>query len=225
MIIEIAIILSCALFVGGVTAFVLMKMEIEAGRRGKTAYARWLNARYVRKFDEQLTDALGTMSNALRAGFSISQSFESVAEAELHPISDEFALLLQQLRVGMSFDDALASLEKRIGSDDLTLVVTAIDIARKTGGNLTEIFDRISETIRGRMRIERKVRTLTAQGRLQGLIVSLMPFLLCLIMTAMKPRIMVPFLTSLNGVCCLALASVMVLIGWLVIRKIVTIKV
>ena len=225
MILEAAIILACALFAGGATAFILMKMDIDAGRRGKTAYARWLNARYVRKFDEQLTDALGTMSNALRAGFSISQAFESVAESDLHPISDEFELLLQQLRVGMSFDDALASLEKRIGSDDLTLVVTAIDIARKTGGNLTEIFDRISETIRDRMRIERKVRTLTAQGRLQGLIVSLMPLLLCIVMTMMKPGLMIPFLTSLNGIVCLAVASVMVFAGWLIIRKIVTIKV
>ena len=225
MITELAIIVTSALFVGGVTAFVLMKLEIDAGRRGRSAYARWLNARYVQKFNEQLTDALGTMSNALRAGFSISQAFESVAEANLHPISDEFSLLLQQLRVGMSFDDALASLQKRIESDDLTLVVTAIDIARRTGGNLTEIFDSISETIRGRMRIERKVRTLTAQGRLQGLIVSLMPLLLCIIMTTMKPRLMIPFLTSLNGIACLLVASVMVFVGWLIIRKIVTIKV
>ena len=225
MIIEVAIMLAVALFVGGATAFILMKLEIDAGRRGKTAYARWLNARYVRKFDEQLTDALGTMSNALRAGFSLSQSFESVAEADLHPISDEFALLLQQMRVGMSFDDALASMEKRVPSDDLSLVVTAIDIARKTGGNLTEIFDSISNTIRGRMRIERKVRTLTAQGRLQGLVVSLMPMILCVIMTIMKPNLMIPFLTSLNGIVCLLVASMMVFVGWLVIRKIVTIKV
>ena len=225
MIIEIAIMLAVALFVGGVTAFILMKLEIDAGRRGKTAYARWLNARYVRKFDEQLTDALGTMSNALRAGFSIAQAFESVAEADLHPISDEFALLLQQMRVGMSFDDALASMEKRVSSDDLSLVVTAIDIARKTGGNLTEIFDSISNTIRGRMRVERKVRTLTAQGRLQGLVVSLMPVILCVIMTMMKPNLMIPFLTSLSGIVCLLVASVMVFVGWLVIRKIVTIKV
>ena len=225
MIIEIAIMLTGALFVGGMTAFVLMKLEIDAGRRGKTAYARWLNARYVQKFDEQLTDALGTMSNALRAGFSLSQAFESVAEADLHPISDEFALLLQQMRVGMSFDDALASLEKRVPSDDLALVVTAIDIARKTGGNLTEIFDSISNTIRGRMRIERKVRTLTAQGRLQGLVVSLMPVILCVIMTMMKPNLMIPFLTSLRGIGCLLVASVMVFVGWLIIRKIVTIKV
>ena len=225
MIIEIAIMLAVALFVGGATAFILMKLEIDAGRRGKTAYARWLNARYVRKFDEQLTDALGTMSNALRAGFSIAQAFESVAEADLHPISDEFALLLQQMRVGMSFDDALASMEKRVSSDDLSLVVTAIDIARKTGGNLTEIFDSISNTIRGRMRVERKVRTLTAQGRLQGLVVSLMPVILCVIMTMMKPNLMIPFLTSLSGIACLLVASVMVFVGWLIIRKIVTIKV
>ena len=225
MIVELAIMLTCALFVGGLTAFILMKMEIDAGRRGKTAYARWLNARYVRKFDEQLTDALGTMSNALRAGFSMAQAFESVAQADLHPISDEFALLLQQMRVGMSFDDALASMEKRIASDDLALVVTAIDIARKTGGNLTEIFDSISNTIRGRMRIERKVRTLTAQGRLQGLVVSLMPVILCVIMTMMKPNLMIPFLTSLTGIVCLLIASIMVFVGWLVIRKIVTIKV
>jgi tight adherence protein B len=225
VILQFAIIAAVALFVGGVTAFILMKMDIDAGRRGKTAYAKWLNARYVRKFDEQLTDALGTMSNALRAGFSISQAFESVAESDMHPISDEFALLLQQMRVGMSFDDALASLDKRIGSDDLTLVVTAIDIARKTGGNLTEIFDSISDTIRARMRIERKVRTLTAQGRLQGIIVSLMPFFLCGVMTVMKPGMMIPFLTSINGIVCLAGASIMVMIGWIIIRKIVTIKV
>ena len=225
MIIELAIMLAIALFVGGATAFILMKLEIDAGRRGKTAYARWLNARYVRKFDEQLTDALGTMSNALRAGFSIAQAFESVAEADLHPISDEFALLLQQMRVGMNFDDALASMEKRVGSNDLSLVVTAIDIARKTGGNLTEIFDSISTTIRGRMRVERKVRTLTAQGRLQGLVVSLMPVILCVIMTMMKPKLMIPFLTSFTGIACLLVASVLVFVGWLVIRKIVTIKV
>ena len=222
---EIAIISAASICIGGIVAFILMKMDIDAGRRGKTAYAKWLNARYVQKLDEQLPEALSTMSNALRAGFSISQAFESVAEADLHPISDEFALFLQQMRVGMSFDDALASMERRIGSDDLTLVTTAIDIARKTGGNLTEIFDSISTTIRGRMRIERKVRTLTAQGRLQGLIVSLMPVALCTIMTMMKPGMMIPFLTSMKGLMCVLAASLLVLAGWLLIRKIVTIKV
>jgi tight adherence protein B len=225
VILQIAIIATVSLFVGGLTAFILMKMDISAGRRGRTAYARWLNARYVRKFEEQLTDALGTMSNALRAGFSISQAFESVAESDTHPISDEFALLLQQMRVGMSFDDALESLDKRIGSDDLTLVVTAIDIARKTGGNLTEIFDRISETIRARMRIERRVRTLTAQGRMQGLIVSCMPLVLGLAMTVLKPSTMKPFIFSLTGAACIGVVLALVIVGWLIIRKIIKIEV
>ena len=89
------------------------------------------------KFDGQLVDALSSMSNALRAGFSINQAFESVAENSEKPISQEFGVVRQQMRVGMSFDDALSSLEKRVGSEDLSLVVSAIEIARRTGGNLT----------------------------------------------------------------------------------------
>ena len=121
-------------------------------------YVRLLRARRRVKFNEQLVDALGTMSNALRAGFSINQAFESVAESGEKPIAQEFTVLLQQMRIGLPFEDALASLDRRVASDDLTLVCTAIDIARKTGGNLTDIFDKISATIRARLRIERRVR-------------------------------------------------------------------
>jgi len=127
--------------------------------------------------------------------------------------------------VGLPFEDALASLERRVGSDDLTLVCSAIDIARKTGGNLTEIFDKISETIRGRMRIERRVRTLTAQGRLQGIVVSAMPLVLGLAMTVMKPDVMKPFIFSLTGAVCIGITLALVTVGWLVIRKIIRIEV
>ena len=99
------------------------------------------------------------------------------------------------------------------------------EIARRTGGNLTEIFDRISETIRARMRIERRVRTLTAQGRMQGIIVSAMPFVLGAAMTALKPELMLPFLGSFKGVLCVAGAALLVTCGWLVIRRIVRIDV
>ena len=177
------------------------------------------------KFDGQLVDALSSMSNALRAGFSINQAFESVAENSEKPISQEFGVVRQQMRVGMSFDDALSSLEKRVGSEDLSLVVSAIEIARRTGGNLTGIFDRISETIRARTRIERRVRTLTAQGRLQGLIVSAMPFILGAAMTVLKPDLMIPFLLSLKGAVCVACAGMLVACGWLAIRKIIRIDV
>ena len=188
-------------------------------------YVRFLRNRRRLRFNEQLVTALGTMSNALRAGFSINQAFESVVETGEKPISQEFNVLLQQLRVGMSFEDALASLDRRVGSDDLTLVCTAIDIARRTGGNLTEIFDRISDTIRGRMRIERRVRTLTAQGRMQGMIVTAMPFFLGVAMLVLKPEVMRPFLFSLRGVICVAVVLALVTVGWLFIRKIVRIEV
>ena len=188
-------------------------------------YVRLVRTRRREKFNVQLVDALGTMSNALRAGFSIAQAFESVVDSGEKPISQEFTMLLQQMRVGMTFEEALQSMDRRVGSEDLTLVCTSIDIARRTGGNLTEIFDRISETIRGRMRIERRVKTLTAQGRFQGIIVSLMPLGLGLVLTLMKPSLMIPFLTSLTGIACVLAASGLVIAGWLIIRKIVKIDV
>lgn len=177
------------------------------------------------KFNEQLVEHLGTMSNALRAGFSLTQAFESVVKTGENPIAQEFNMLLQQLRIGMSFDDALASLDKRIASDDLTLVCTSIDISRRTGGNLTEIFDKISDTIRARMRIERRVRTLTAQGRMQGIIVSAMPFLLAIAMLVLKPDVMKPFLASFKGMVCVLVTIALVTVGWLIIRKIIKIEV
>ena len=125
----------------------------------------------------------------------------------------------------MSFEDALESLSQRVGSDDLMLVTTAILISRKTGGNVTEIFDKISETIRGRMRIERKVKTLTAQGRLQGIVVSAMPLFLGLIMTLIKPKLMIPFLTSFSGIMAVIVMCVLIFVGWLMIRKIIRIDV
>ena len=184
-----------------------------------------MRARRRMKFNAQLVEALGSMSNALRAGFSINQAFETVVQNGEKPISQEFGVMLQQMRVGMNFYDALQSLDKRVGSDDLTLVVTAIDIARRTGGNLTEIFDKISLTIRERMRIERRVRTLTAQGKLQGVIVAMMPVILGAAMTAIKPGLMIPFFKSANGMIAVAVTATLITVGWYFIRKIIKIDV
>ena len=205
-------------FVGGV--------KIKAGwQNGQSPLARYLDNKRREKFNQQLPEALATMSNALRAGFSISQAFDSVVEQGEPPTSEEFAILQQQLKIGMSFEDALESMSQRVGSDDLTLVTTWILIARKTGGNVTEIFDKISETIRGRMRIERKVKSLTAQGRLQGIIVSAMPVFLGVVMTLIKPKMMIPFLTSATGVLAVLGMCVLIAAGWLMIRKIIRIDV
>ena len=215
-----------ALFVSGLAWYFLSGLKIKSGwQNGNSPLARYLNARRREKFNAQLPDALATMSNSLRAGFSIVQSFGSVVEMADKPISEEFEILQRQLSIGMSFEDALDSMSQRVGSDDLTLVTTAILISRKTGGNVTEIFDKISETIRGRMQIERKVKTITPQGRLQGIIVSLMPILLGIAMTVMKPKLMIPFLCSFQGVLSCVVMLALIIVGWLMIRKIIKIDV
>ena len=210
----------------GVAWYFAAGVKLTSGwQNGSSPLARWLDERRRRKFNEQLPEALATMSNALRAGFSISQAFDSVVDVGEKPICEEFAILQQQLRIGMTFESALESMNERVGSEDLTLVTTAILISRKTGGNVTEIFDKISGTIRGRMKVERKVRTLTAQGRMQGMIVSAMPVFLGLIMTLIKPQMMIPYLTSFMGLMSVLAMSVLIFVGWMMIRKIIKIDV
>lgn len=215
-----------AISFAGIAWYLVSGIKIKAGwQNGQSPLARWLDERRRNKFNDQLPEALATMSNALRAGFSISQAFDSVVAQGEKPMCEEFAILQQQLRIGMSFEDALESMSGRVGSDDLTLVTTAILISRKTGGNVTEIFDKISETIRGRMRIERKVKTMTAQGRMQGIIVSVMPLFLGVVMTVLKPNLMIPFICSLTGLASITAMIVLITIGWLIIRKIIKIDV
>ena len=224
--IEWLIVLLFALAAGGVVWYFVGGLKIKAGwQNGQSPLAKYLDNKRREKFNLQLPEALATMSNALRAGFSISQAFDSVVEQGEKPMCEEFAILQQQLKIGMPFEDALESMSHRVGSDDLTLVTTAILISRKTGGNVTEIFDKISETIRGRQKIERKVKTLTAQGRMQGIIVSAMPVFLGFIMTLIKPKLMIPFLCSFQGLLSVVAMVVLITVGWLIIRKIIKIDV
>ena len=220
------IVLLFAICISGVVWYFVSDVKIKPGwQNAQSPLARYLDSRRRAAFNAQLPEALATMSNALRAGLSIAQAFDSIVDQGDAPMCEEFAILQRQLRVGMSFEDALESLSQRVGSDDLTLVTTAILISRKTGGNVTEIFDKISETIRGRMRIERKIRSLTAQGRLQGAIVSLMPVLLGGAMLAIKPKMMIPFLCSATGAVSVLVMFALIAIGWAMIRRIIRIDV
>lgn len=210
----------------GVSWYLVSGVRIRAGwQNGESPLARYLDSRRRARFNEQLPEAIAVMTNALRAGFSISQAFDSVVEQGEKPMSEEFAILQQQLKLGMGFEEALESMSRRVGSEDLTLVTTAILISRRTGGNVTEIFDRIAETIRGRMKVARKVRSLTAQGRLQGIVVSLMPFALAGLMTVLRPGLMIPFFASPAGALALLSTCVLIAAGWLMIRRIVRIDV
>lgn len=198
---------------------------------GLTALAlpRWylsvLKQRRLRLFNEQLVDALMTMSSALRAGSSILQAFEHIVRQNLPPISQEFDLFLQQTRIGVKFEDALANLENRVNSEDLTLMIRAIEIARQTGGNLTEVFDKIAGVIRERIRIQGRIQTLTSQGRMQGIVVGLMPIALIFALFLLDPAMMTAFFTSSAGIIVGLAALCLELAGALLIRKIMRIDI
>lgn len=184
-----------------------------------------LKKRRLLQFNEQLVDALMTMSNALRSGASILQAFEHIVQQNLNPISQEFSLFLQQTRLGVSFEEALTNLDKRVNCEDLTLMIRAIELARQTGGNLTEVFERISATIRERFRIQARVRTLTAQGRLQGVVVGILPVILALAMFTIDPPMMIGFFTSPIGLLTAGVVLLLEIIGALLIRKIIAIDI
>lgn len=184
-----------------------------------------LKRRRLERFNEQLVDGLSTMSNALRAGFSIIQAFESVVKERRNPIAQEFGMFLQQIRVGVKFEDALQDMDRRVGSEDLSLMLLSIETARRTGGNLTEVFDKIASTIRERMRIKGRIRSLTAQGRLQGMVVGAMPFLLLGVLIMLDPKMTLGFFTQLSGIIALIAVIIMVALGGLIIRKIVRIDI
>lgn len=188
-------------------------------------YLKFLGKRRLEKFNEQLEDALNSMSSALKAGFSINQAIEVIASENRNPISVEFRLLLQEIRLGVPLEQALENMVKRLGSEDFELVATAILTARQTGGELTVIFERLAGMIRERMRIAGKLRALTAQGRLQSYIVGAMPFLLMIVMNYIAPDMMSAFFNSMAGILLILGAVMLVVMGFLVIRKITNIDI
>ena len=184
-----------------------------------------LKKRRLRLFNTQLVDALISMSNALKAGFSITQAFETIVREGQNPIAQEFNVCLQQTRVGVSFSDALANLDARVASEDLSLVISATETARRTGGSLTEVFESISTMIRERMRIENRIQTLTAQGKIQGIIVGCMPAAVLALMLFFRPQTMLPFIHSPEGLIIMAIVVLQILCGALIIRKIINIDI
>ncbi len=175
------------------------------------------------KFDHQLVDSLSIIANALRAGYSFLQSVELVSREMPDPIGGEFAKTFREISLGTSTEESLQNLAARVGSDDLELVVTAVLIQRQTGGNLAEILESISLTIRERVRIQGEVKTLTAQGRISGLVIGLIPPGLVLLISLINPVYMKPLLSTPVGWALLAGGAVSELLGVLIIRRIIAI--
>ena len=176
-------------------------------------------------FTNQMGDCLMMVANALRAGFSFLQAMDLVSKEMEPPISDEFKHVMRDIGLGASVERALDDMDKRVGSSDFSLVVTAVLIQQQVGGDLAHILDTISDTIQDRIRMRREVRTLTSQGRMSGWVLAILPFGLGALISVMNPSYMEPLFTERIGQIAIGVAVVMVLIGFFVIQRIVDIDV
>lgn len=175
-------------------------------------------------FNSQISDALDMMAGTLRAGYSFMQAMETISREMPKPISKEFAKTIKEMRLGITQEDALRDMVKRVKSEDLDLLVTAIIINRQIGGNLAEIMDNISSTIRERYKIKGEVRVLTSQARLSGYVVMFLPFALFAFMMIVNPEHVLVLFSDPLGILMLSLAILGQIIGYMFIRKFMNIK-
>jgi tight adherence protein B len=189
-------------------------------------FVSWRQGGRLHAFNDQLGDTLNLMVNGLRSGYSVLQAMEAVSREMPPPVSVEFARIVQEVQIGLPLDQAMANMMRRIKSEDLDLVVTAINVQREVGGNLAEILDVISFTIRERVRIKGEIRTLTAQGRYSGYVISLLPIGLALVLFCVnKPYIERLFTSGWCGWAMVVCGLLMIGTGFIAIQKIVAIEV
>jgi tight adherence protein B len=210
-----------ALLVGALVGFMLPRFWLSRRRGGR-----------LRAFDKQLPDTITLIANALRAGSSFLQAIELVVRESRPPISTEFGRVIREVNLGLPFEQALENMVRRVRSDDLELMATAISIQHTVGGNLAEILDSIAYTIRERIRIKGEIRTLTAQQRLSGYVVGFLPMALAGFIFLAAPKFFDPMFFNPPGVLGLPAGVVimgfglfMMFIGFMLIRKIVDIEV
>jgi tight adherence protein B len=177
----------------------------------------------INTFNEQLNEGTMIISNSLRAGYSFLQAVAAVAEETKDPFAKEFKKLLKEMSLGISEEIALQNLLNRMDSDDLRLIVNAILIQKDIGGNLSEILNNITDTIRERQKIQNELKTLTAQGRLSGLIVMLIPFLLGITLYFLNKEYIMLLFNNPIGIGMITVAFMNQILGLIVIRKIINI--
>lgn len=182
-------------------------------------------AKRIAKINLQISESLNVMSNSLRAGYSFQQSIDLVSKEMSGPLAKEFAKTIREIHLGTTTDEALLNLTNRVDSEDLELLITAVLIQRQIGGNLAEILDNISQTIRDRIAIKGEIMTLTAQGRMSGLIVGLLPVALFAVLMLINPTYMSIMLTHKLGWIIIAAGIASELIGVYLIKKVVNIEV
>lgn len=191
-------------------------------------YVRSQQGRRLNRFNDQLSDMLNLMVNGLRAGFSTMQAMEAVSKELPPPICDEFRRVVQEMQLGVTMERALDNLLRRIPSGDLDLVITAINVQREVGGNLAEILDTISHTIRERVRIKGEIRVLTSQVMYSGRFLAVMPVLLMLALYVLNRSYMSHFFepqSRVIGILALGTAATLVVLGYIMMNRLATIEI
>ena len=195
-------------------------------------YVNRRKAKRLQAFNDHLADTITLVANALRAGASFLQAIELVVRETQPPISTEFNRVIREVNLGLPFEQALANMVRRVRSDDLELMATAITIQHQVGGNLAEILDSIAFTIRERIRIMGEIKTLTAQQRMSGYVVAGLPIFLVIFLSVAAPSFLEPMFMKPPeilglplGVVILFMAGVMMFLGFVLIRRIVDIEV
>ena len=200
--------------VGGILGLLLPRMFLGLRQNSRLA-----------AFNDQLGDTITLLANSLRSGYSLLQSMEMVARELPAPMSEEFGRVTREVGLGLSNEDALNNLYRRIQSDDLDMMITAINIHHEVGGNLSEILDTIGHTIRERVRIKGEIRTLTAMAKYSGYLVSVLPIAVAGLLFVMNADYMSGLWEDPCGVQMIIASGVGMFLGWIIIRRIVNIDI
>jgi tight adherence protein B len=185
----------------------------------------YLRRKRLDLLEQQLPDALLTLAGGMKAGVSLTQAIQQLSAESRPPVSQEFDMVLREQRLGVSLDDALDNLGRRVPLQSITLTVSAMRIASETGGQLAETLERASQTLRTKLAMEGKIRALTSQGKLQAMVVGALPLFLLFVLNKMEPEAMNLMFTTPMGYATLAVIALLEIFGVLIIRKIVDINV
>lgn len=206
-------------------AFILGTIVVIVGWKSPRPIVDYFEQKRVKKYQIQMVDALNLMANGLRAGLTVPQSIGMVVDEMPAPVSQEFNLVLQQAKIGVPLDEALENLKKRVNTEDNEMFVTSVNILRETGGNLAETFDTIVGVIRERVRLQLKIETYIATGKIQAYIIGAMPFAMIIMFASGDPEYLPRLLTTPLGLIALFVICGLVAFGMWIIMKIINIKV
>jgi len=202
------------LFIGGVVGYIIPKFIVKSRQKKR-----------LQQFNDYLPEMISTVVNALRAGFSFFQALRNVMEESPSPAKEELEIVLQEMQYGATVEESLNRMKERMPSNDLDLMIQAILIQRQVGGNLAVVLEKIVHTIRERIKIQGQIKTLTAQGKLSGMVVALLPVGLSGMLFLVNPTYILTLFTNPIGLGLLAVGGMSMILGFFFIMKITSIEV